>query len=251
MSGTIEATGAGEAQVERHRPAAAATNAAIRAKDIMTTDLVTIGPDTAVRGIAKLLGERRISAVPVLDRGRLVGIVSDGDLVHRQELGTAIEPPPRGDPDAAVALAYARSHGMRAGDVMTHAVITVVEDAPLAEVARALEASGIRCVPVTRAGKLVGIVSRADIVRALAARPTGSWGPAGSDDDVIRYQVIEILVGMRGTSSWLTTVTVEHGVVRLAGSIEDEAAPAPSHAAIEGLPYVVAVEDCRAVMQPY
>jgi CBS domain-containing protein len=222
---------------------AATTNATIVAKDIMTTDIVTVGPDTTVRRIAQLLSEKHISAVPVLDRGSLLGIVSEGDLIERQELGTA--------PGPAVHADDLRSHGMCAGDVMTRTVVTVCEDASLAEIAKTLLAEGIKRVIVMRGSKLVGLVSRSDIVRALAARPAGAAGPMSSDDDMIRYRVIETLVNMPGTSPWAMTVTVSDGVVELGGSIEDEAAREPSRVAIETIPYVVEARDHRALVQPY
>ena len=146
----------------------------MKAKDIMTTPVVTIEPDTTVREIAALLLERRISGVPVVEAGRLVGLVSEGDLLHRHEIGTDRDRPTRswwlslidGDPCPAE---YVKSHARRARDIMTRDVISVAEDAPIAEIATVLETHRIKRVPVLRGEQLVGVVSRANLVQALAA----------------------------------------------------------------------------------
>jgi CBS domain-containing protein len=226
------------------------------AKDIMTTQVFTVGPETTVREIAVSLAEKGISALPVVDHGEVVGIVSEGDLIHRQELGTdehrirsswyrIIE-----DPEAAAAF-DAKAHGMRARDIMTPNVISVSEHASLAEVVDTMEGNNIRRLLVMREDKLVGILSRANIVRALAARPEGAHAPVGNDDDEIRFKVIETLEDMPGTSPWLTTVIVTNGVVVLYGTVEDVTARDPSRIAIENIPYVVKVRDRRATLMPY
>jgi len=216
----------------RERLIAVVTNSTIRAKDIMTTTVITVQPGTTVRQIALLLGEKHISAVPVVDHGSLVGIVSEGDLI--QELGTETESAPwpgtSGKPEAVNAK-YAKWHGKRASDVMTRNVITVFENTSLPEIARTLEAKHIKRVPVMRGAKLTGLVSRSDIVRALAARPEGSPGPVSSDDDM--------------------TVTVSNGIVELDGSVEEEATREPSRVAVEHISYVVEVKDHRNILQPY
>ena len=104
---------------------------------------------------------------------------------------------------------------------------------------------------VLREKKLVGIVSRADIVRALAARPEGAQAPASSDDDEIRIKVTETLENIPGTSPWLTTIIVSNGIVDLYGTVEDEAKRDPSRIAVEKIPYIVKVRDHRTVLQPY
>src|SRR5512143_4031460 len=118
--------------------------------------------------------------------------------------------------------------GMNARDVMTQDVVTRTEDASLADVVRTLQTNHIRRVPIVQGAKLVGVVSRADIMRALAARPEGSHGPTSKDDDMIRYQIMETLLSIPGTSPWATTVTVSNGIVELNGSIEVEAVRGPS-----------------------
>lgn len=223
-------------------PPGSLSNVVIRAKDVMTREhLVTVGPETPVRRIAELLGEKHISSVFVCDGYLLVGIVSEGDLLHRQELGTS------GDDDSP---GQVKSHAMRAGEIMTRVLITVTEETSLADVVRTLHANHIRRVPVVRDARLIGVVARADIVRALARRPAGSTGPSGRDDDMIRYQVIDTLFSIPGTSPWATTVSVKNGVVELNGSVEDETVREPSRITIEAIPGVVEVNDHRAILVP-
>ncbi len=153
----------------------------MRAMDVMTTNVITVSPDTSVQEVATLLSERGISGVPVVDaENRLVGIVSEGDLLHRVETGTDRRPDRRSGrrrswwldtvgSDEELARDYVKSHGRTAKDVMTSEVISVSETTELADIANLLETKRIKRVPVVRDGRLVGIVSRANLVRALAA----------------------------------------------------------------------------------
>lgn len=228
----------------------------MRAKNIMTSEVFTVSPEATVREIATILAKKGISALPVVDLGEVVGIVSHGDLLHRQELGTDRDrthmswPGSIEEKDAAATF-DAKEHGMRAGDIMTRNVISIPEDASLAEIVDALESNNIKRLLVMRGTKFVGVVSRSDIVRALAARPEGASAPVSRDDDEIRFKAIETLEDMPGTSPWLTTVIVSDGIVSLFGTVEDDAAYVPSRAAIEHIPCVVEVQDHRAVLQPY
>jgi CBS domain-containing protein len=146
----------------------------MKARDVMTTDVVSVGPDATIRAVAELLVERRISAVPVVDAsGALLGMVSEGDLIGRSlneredrrdwwlEMlaeGTALSPTFRD---------FVRTSGHAVRTIMTTPVVTVSEDTPVAEIARLLETHRIKRVPVVRAGRIVGIVSRADLLRTV------------------------------------------------------------------------------------
>lgn len=230
-------------------PTASAKRGVIHAKNIMTTEVVMIGPDKTIREIAVLLNERHISAVPVTENGRIIGIVSEGDLIRREELGTDQSVSRRNVPGANFDIA--KSHGVCARDVMSPDVVTLSEQASLADVVEILQANRIKRVLVMRDEKLVGIVSRSDIVRALAARPSGAHEPLDSDDDIIRYRVIETLLGIPGTSPWLTSVSVSSGVVELRGTLEDETKYEVSRNAVANIPQVVEVRDYRGTLQPY
>ena len=184
----------------------------MRAIDVMTTGVITVDPDTSVQAVAKLLSERGISGVPVVDTAdRLVGIVSEGDLLHRVETGTERVAGRRRSwwldtiaSDQELARDYIKSHGRTAKDVMTREVISVTEATDLAEVAMLLETKRIKRVPVLRDGKLVGIVSRANLVRALAASKTDPAAEPATDDRTIRAMLLAELMGQEWfkTQDW-------------------------------------------------
>lgn len=188
----------------------------------MTTQVVTVRPDTRVEQIARLLLERRISGVPVVDAaGRLVGIVTEGDLMRRPEIGTERH---RGwwlrlfGDERERAAEYARAHGSRAEQVMTRNVITVTEETPLGEIARLLEEHRIKRVPVVRDGKLVGIVSRANLLQSLAAGPAPTPPQRWMDDRSIQDEVARVLDREGLTTHGPLNVTVTNGVVELRDS---------------------------------
>lgn len=195
----------------------------MQARDVMTSKVVTVSPDTPVAEIAKRLIERRISAVPVVDaEGRLIGIVSEGDLMRRPETGgerhpswwltLLVEPEQQ-------AREYVKSHGGRARDVMTRSVVTAGEDASLEEIATLLEKHRIKRVPVVREGRLVGIVSRANLLQGIVARQRAPGAPAG--DTPLRERVIEA-IRASGARSEFVDVLVSGGGVQLWGATYSE-----------------------------
>jgi CBS domain-containing protein len=149
----------------------------MRAIDVMTTDVATVGPDVSIDGVVRCLIERGISGVPVVDdAGEVLGIVSEGDLIRRPELATDAGPSwwmYLLDTPEERARQYARTHGRTAKDVMTTPVWTVDEQASIAEIAELLGTRRIKRVPVVRDGRLVGIVSRANLLLAFG----GTAGP--------------------------------------------------------------------------
>jgi CBS domain-containing protein len=146
----------------------------MKAVDVMTPKVVTIWSKASVVEAAKLMLERGISGLPVVnDEGRLTGIVTEGDLFRRVEIGTE---PRRSDRSSRPKSRYdfmcecLKSRGQRVENIMSPDVIRVFENTPLAEVADLLDLKRIKRVPVMRDGKMVGIVSRADLLRALVHR---------------------------------------------------------------------------------
>src|SRR5438876_9460659 len=223
----------------------------MKAKEIMTAPVITVTPDTGLQDIVALLLEHRISGVLVVDEGRVVGVVGDGDLLHRHEIGTdgwvvyrtwwqrltQTDPAP---------VAYVKSHGGHAKDVMNHEVVSVPEDAPVARIAAIFEARHIRRVPVLRDGQLAGLVTRADLVRALAARTARrAPSPQRMDDEAIRVRLLEEL----GRQSWWSgnwsNVFVHHGVVSYVGAFQRKADKQAARIAAENIPGVRGVEDRR------
>jgi CBS domain-containing protein len=213
----------------------------------MSHDVLKVGPDDDVHSIARLLTERQVGVACVVYGDRMVGIVTEGDLIRREELGTE----PRHCAVGSVDPTCLKSHGRRARDVMTPDVIVVTEDAPLSEIAQLMEGKRINYMPVVHEQRLVGIVSRARIVRALAERPDKSHHPLVCDDDIVRFKVIETLMTIPGASAWLASVSLANGVVTLSGTVEDENMREPSRRIIEELPCVKAVDDQRSILQPY
>jgi CBS domain-containing protein len=191
----------------------------VQASDIMTSPVVSVTPDTDVRTTAKKLLEHRISAVPVVDGGQLVGIVSEGDLMRRTEAGTERQPSwwLAWLTDAeAQSRSYVKSHSRRVADVMTARVVTVTEDTPVEEIAALLERKRIKRVPVVRDGVLVGIVSRADLLHGLIARRDSA---ASTDDRSIKAAVLNGLADA-GISERLLNVVVSGGTVHIWGTAE-------------------------------
>ena len=224
----------------------------MNAEDIMTSKVITVTPETPVGKVAALLSEHRISAVPVVDNGQLVGIVSEADLLHRYEIGTDCAL--NGDPwwmrlfsaDRSPAE-YVKSHARQVRDIMTREVTTVAPDTALAEIASLLEKRRIRRVPVVDEGRLMGIVSRSDLVRALASM-IGSGRKTGPiTDAAIRSLVLAEL--RRQTWWWpeLSNVTVQEGIVTFGGVIESENERTAARVAAETVPGVRNVVDSRLV----
>jgi CBS domain-containing protein len=203
----------------------------MRALDVMTTDVITVDPNTSVRALATLLSERGISGVPVVDSdNRLIGVVSEGDLLHRVETQTERLPEPVSGrrrswwlhaiaSDQDLARDYVKSHGRTVNDVMTPGVISVTDTTELAEIAMLLETKRIKRVPVVRDGKLVGIVGRANLVRALVATSSEPATDADSDDRTIRQKLLAEMEGQEWVKmqewfkTWAADVIVRDRVV--------------------------------------
>jgi CBS domain-containing protein len=226
----------------------------MKAKDIMTSPVITVGPDATVGEIAALLYERRISAVPVVENGRLVGIVSEADLLHRHEIGTDCIAPSGSwwlrlfAADRSIEE-YIKSHARRARDVMTREVASVAPDTPVAEIATLLATRRVKRVPVLDAGRLAGMVSRSNLVRALAAsaRPAREAAPMG--DKAIRAQILRELQQQSWWRRGTSFVAVEDGVVTYAGTVDKEEERDAARVAAENVPGVRRIEDKRIVFR--
>ena len=223
----------------------------MKAKDIMTRRVITVDADKPVKDVAKLLLERNISAVPVVDdANKVVGIVSEGDLVFRHEIGT--DQPRHSwwlnliNDNTALANEYLKTHGKVARDVMTRDVVTVTEDAPVAEIARLMEKNHIKRVPVVEDDKLVGIVSRANIVRRIASTKE-LHVETYVDDEAVRHQIEEVLDKQPWASVGTTSVTVSDGVVEFWGMVNSDAEREASRVAAEDVSGVKKIIDHRQV----
>ncbi|MDR5900969.1 MULTISPECIES: CBS domain-containing protein [Halomonas] len=193
----------------------------MQAADIMTRNVITVGRDSEVREIASLLLEHGISAVPVVsDSDEVLGIVSEGDLIRRVEDDKrkswwlrlfAVNDPGE----------YVKSHGRRAHEIMTPDPLTIGEDMPLAQISRLLEKHHIKRVPVVSNGKLVGIVSRANLLQGFAV--VGPETAATSADDrEIREAIRKEIDQNTGVLVDRINVIVSQGQVELWGLVEND-----------------------------
>jgi len=218
----------------------------MRAMDVMTSEVITVGQNTSVQTVAKLLAERGISAVPVVDReNRVIGMVSEGDLLHRAETGTERRRSWWLDMMAStnkIAGDYVKSHSGKVRDVVTRDVISVTETTPVADIAILLETNRIKRVPVVRDGKLVGIVSRANLVRALGMT-INEPSSTEADDRTIRDKLLAELKAQRWAEVSPANVTVKDGIVHLWSSYLSEQEKRALVVAAENTPGVRRVED--------
>jgi CBS domain-containing protein len=217
----------------------------MHAADVMTPDVICATPEMPVRELVRLMLDHQIGGVPVVEDGRVVGIVSEGDLLRRAETGTEprvsrwLELVTSTD---RLATDYARTHGRRAGEIMTRDVVTVPDTMPIAEVAHLLETRRVKRVPVIRDGKLVGIVSRRNLLQALATRlsaPTASADDRGIREAFHKELRERAWAGSPGS----VNAVVTGGVVHLWGVVPDAAVRQAVVVAAENIPGVRAVED--------
>ena len=211
----------------------------MEAKDIMTTRVITVEPDATVQDIAKRLMANSISAVPVVERnGRLIGIISEGDLMRRAETGTEKQPSWwlsfMTSPDEA-ARNFVKSHGRKAGDVMTRKVVTVQENTPVQEIAELLEKHQIKRAPVVHGDKVVGVVSRSNLIRGLAMQRSLE-APAASDQTL--KAAVEKAISSAGINYQYMTIVVMGGVVSLWGVVESDVQKNAARVAAETTPGV-------------
>ncbi|MCG8544680.1 MAG: CBS domain-containing protein [Alphaproteobacteria bacterium] len=216
------------------------------AKEIMTTDVATATPEQSIHDVAEQLLERSVSALPVVDdQDRLVGIISEGDLLRRVETGT--ERKQSWWLDMLVSSEeksrdFLKSHAVHVRDVMTREIISVEEDTPASEIAGILEENRIKRVPVLRGETLVGIVSRADIIRALAVRHI-PVSPRPQDDLALRDTVLKTIREIDGVSSTHVNVLVDDGVVHLWGLADSSEQKTALRVAVENIPEVTEVQN--------
>lgn len=199
-----------------------------RASDIMTRQVIAVSPETSWREVARVLVENHISGVPVVDdEGRVVGMVTEADLILRER---AELPKSRlvsffadlGSDPSAMAEEYRKAHGLVARDVMSREVIAVREDASIEEIAAIMVRKGVRRVIVLSEGKLVGIVSRADLIRALSVLPESRPVPSPARDE----ELAATLRAELEKQPWFDRANVRieaiRGVIYLSGLVESQ-----------------------------
>jgi CBS domain-containing protein len=221
--------------------------------DVMTPYVVSVTPDESVVTAAQLMLQKRISGVPVInDAGNLVGIVTEGDFLRRTETGTGRRRPRWIEffmGPGRLANEYVQLSGRKVSDVMTHEVQTVPPDAPLEQVVRLMERHNIKRLPVVDNGKVVGIVTRANLLHAVAS-VAHEIAPLSEGDAAIREQVLAAFKDQPWAPVTAIDVTVRNGVVRLSGVITDERQRQALRVAAENIPGVKEVEDNVVWVEP-
>lgn len=218
----------------------------MKVSDVMTRRVISILPAASISEAVKLMLKNHISGLPVIDdEGKLVGILSEGDLLRRSEIGTE-----RGRSRWLDALfgpsdaadAYVHSHGRKVKDVMTRDPVTVKESTPLYEVVHLMERRNIKRLPVARASKVVGIISRANLIRALAGLHRRGR-TSEKTDCAIRNRILADIEKQDWAYSALVDVTVRKGVVDLWGTITDLEQRDALRVLAENIPGVKKIED--------
>jgi len=217
----------------------------MRAHQIMTRPVITVAPESTIVDAANLMLQRHVSGLPVVDAaGKLVGIVSEGDFIRRSEIGTQrkrgrwlrfILGPGKSASD------FVQEHGRRVAEVMTTQPLTITEDTALAEIVDLMEKNNVKRLPVIRGDKIVGIVSRANLLQAVASLAREVPDPT-ADDDHIRNRIIDALE----KNDWCPiglSVIVKDGIVHLSGVISEERSRQAAVVAAENVSGVKKVHD--------
>lgn len=225
----------------------------MKATDVMTRRVVTVTADTTIQAAAQLMIRHRISGLPVIaDGGAVIGMVSEGDLLRRAEIGTErrrshwlefIIGPGR------LARDYVLSHTRHVGDVMTAEVFSIAPETPLEDAVALMERHRIKRLPVIESGRIVGIVSRADLLRAVASLLARPSRRKASDTQIRRGILAEI-----SKQAWAPrasiAVAVRHGLVELHGVISDERERQALRVTAENFPGVTGVRDHLVWVDP-
>ena len=217
----------------------------MRAHQIMTKPVITVSPETTIVEAANIMLQKHVSGLPVVDSsGELVGIVSEGDFIRRSEIGTQrkrgrwlrfILGPGRSAAD------FVQEHGRRVAEVMTKDPLTITEDTAMPEIVELMEKNNVKRLPVVHDGKLVGIVSRANLLQAVASLAREVPDPT-ADDDHIRDRIIAAMEKQDWCPFGLSVI-VKDGIAHLSGVITEESARAAAIVAAENVEGVKKVHD--------
>jgi CBS domain-containing protein len=229
-----------------------AEEVAMKVAEIMTRPVITVAPQAFVVEAARLMLQHRVSGLPVVDSdGEILGMVTEGDLLRRAETGTErrrhwlefLIAPDRFADD------YARAHGRTVGEVMSENVVSITPDGPIVDVVQLMERRHIKRLPVVAAGRLVGIVSRADVVHALIHKlqqPAKTGATDTAIRDALQAEIAKQPWGPRPS----VDMRVANGIIELYGAIEDERERTALRVLAENVPGVKAVHDHLVWLDP-
>ncbi len=222
--------------------------------DVMTRNVISVPPEATVEEAANLMLDRGISGLFVVDKaGELAGIVTEGDLLRLDELGTERDRPwwlrllvsP-----SRQAADFTKAHGRHVRDVMTPDVISVAAAAPLEDVVAIMEKNRIKRLPVTQDGRVTGVVSRSDLLRALIGQVRGA-APVPADDRAIRTAILDTLHATSWAPATTLNVTVAKGAADIWGSVTNESERNAIRVLVENTPGVTKVHDHLIFIEPY
>ena len=217
----------------------------MRAHQVMTRPVITVSPETTVVEAANTMLQRHVSGLPVVDAaGKLVGIISEGDFIRRSEIGTQRK---RGRllkfilGPSQTATDFVHEHGRRVAEIMTEAPLTITEDTELEKIVQLMEENNVKRLLVLRGDQIVGIISRANLLQAVASLAREVPDPT-VDDDHIRNRIIDALA----KNDWCPfglSVIVRDGIVHLSGVITEERSRQAAVVAVENVAGVNKVHD--------
>lgn len=223
----------------------------MKAADIMSRDVITVSPEDRIADVVALMLEKKVSGIPVVDaENNVVGIVTEGDFLRRTELDTRRERTRWLEfilGPAKAAADYVEANARRVKDVQTPNPVTVTQYTPLNDIVALFEQHKIKRVPVTANGKLVGIVSRIDLLRALAKKLNR---PTLASDDTIREQITAAIAREPWAPPYIPEPDIEDGVVTLRGTIFDATVREALKVLIETVPGVREVRDQLTLVEP-
>ncbi len=225
----------------------------MRVKDVMTTMVVSVSPEATVAEAIRLMVKRHVSGLPVIDAaGKLVGVLSEGDLLRRVEIGTSrrahwleylFRP-------GHLADVYKQTHGRKVGEVMTTDVSTIDQNLALESAVTLMEKRHIKRLPVMDGDTLVGIITRADFIRALASFVSETYDEHPRSDIEIRKAILTEV----GNQSWAPKgtldVDVSNGIVQLHGALGDERQRDAVKVIAENVPGVREIHDHMIWVDP-
>jgi CBS domain-containing protein len=217
----------------------------MRAHQIMTRDVVTVGPEASIVDAANIMLTQHVSGLPVVnDAGELIGVISEGDFIRRTEIGTERK---RGrwlrlllGPGQS-ASDFVHEHGRKVGEIMTPHPHTVQADATVGDIVKTMEKHHVKRLPVMQDGRMVGIVTRKNLLKAVANLARDVPAPSAADD-AIRAQVVAAIE----RNDWRPfglSVLVRNGIVHLSGVITEERSRKAAIVAAENVCGVKEVHD--------
>jgi CBS domain-containing protein len=223
---------------------------AMKTREVMTAEVIAVRPDDSVLDAGRLMLEKKVSGVLVMDGGTLVGVITQGDLLRRSEVGTVKRRSRWMEflvGSGALAQEYVNASARRVDEVMTREVLTVSEDAELAAAVEIMESNDIKRVPVTLGKAVIGMITRTDLVRAFVNAAGKTESPL--DDDGIWQRLFEELKKERWSPGAID-ISVKNGVVTLRGAVLDERQISAVAVMAENIPGVTAINNELVWIEP-